>query len=192
MADDHGLIVENDVMIPMRDGVSLRADVFRPATAGPHPVLVQRYPYSPRDGIMAMFGRQIAQQGYAVIVQSCRGRFGSEGDFTPFQPDVADSYDTVEWAAAQPWSERQGGHVRRLVQRHDPVDRGHREAAAPRLHRTCHLHLGLDRRWLVLLARRAHPRPRAALECTNDCLRGGAAWPAGARGGIRRSCQDHG
>ena len=98
------LIEENDVMVPMRDSVRLRADVFRPATDGPHPVLVQRYPYSPRDGFMSMFGRQIAQQGYAVVVQSCRGRYGSEGDFSPFHPDVDDSYDTVEWAAAQPWA----------------------------------------------------------------------------------------
>jgi uncharacterized protein len=98
------LLVENDVMVPMRDGVRLRADVFRPASGGPHPVLVQRYPYSTRDGIMLMFGQQIAAQGYAVVVQSCRGRFGSEGDFSPFFPDVDDGYDTVEWAAAQPWS----------------------------------------------------------------------------------------
>jgi putative CocE/NonD family hydrolase len=53
---------------------------------------------------MVMFGHQIASQGYAVVIQSCRGRFGSEGDFYPFHPDIDDSYDTVEWAAAQPWS----------------------------------------------------------------------------------------
>ena len=93
-----------DVMVPMRDGVRLRADVFRPVGEGPYPTLVMRYPYSTRDGFMAMFGRQAAQQGYAVVVQSCRGRFGSEGEFSPFHPDLADSYDTVEWAAAQPWS----------------------------------------------------------------------------------------
>jgi putative CocE/NonD family hydrolase len=104
MSDVDELIVENDVMVPMRDGVQLRGDVFRPATDGPHPVLVQRYPYSPRDGYMAMFGEQIAKQGYGVVVQSCRGRFGSEGDFSPFHADVEDSYDTVEWAAKQPWS----------------------------------------------------------------------------------------
>lgn len=98
------LIEELDVMVPMRDGVRLRTDVFRPAEGGPFPVLVQRYPYSPRDGFMNMFGRQAAQNGYAVVVQSCRGRYGSEGDFYPFHPDVTDSYDTVEWAAAQPWS----------------------------------------------------------------------------------------
>jgi uncharacterized protein len=109
MADTDDLVVENDVMVPMRDGVRLRADVFRPASSGPHPVLVQRYPYSTRDGFMAMFGQQIASQGYAVVVQSCRGRFGSEGEFSPFHPDVDDSYDTVEWAATQPWSNGEVG-----------------------------------------------------------------------------------
>ena len=104
MAETNDMIEENDVMVPMRDGIRLRADVFRPATGGPHPVLVHRYPYSTRDGFMAMFGRMIAAQGYAVVVQSCRGRYGSEGDFYPIHPDVNDSYDTVEWAAAQPWS----------------------------------------------------------------------------------------
>ena len=103
-SDADELIVESDVMVPMRDGTRLRTDVFRPASGGPHPVLAQRYPYSTRDGFMAMFGQQIAKQGYAVVVQSCRGRFGSKGDFYPFHPDVDDSYDTVEWAAAQPWS----------------------------------------------------------------------------------------
>ena len=83
MTDAAELVEENDVMVPMRDGIRLRTDVFRPATGGPHPVLVQRYPYSPRDGFGAMFGRMIAAQGYAVVVQSCRGRFGSEGDFYP-------------------------------------------------------------------------------------------------------------
>src|SRR5439155_23594387 len=88
------VIVENDVMVPMRDGVRLRADVFRPAAGGPHPVLVQRYPYSTRNGFMNLMGQQMAMQGYAVVVQSCRGRFGSEGHFSPFHPDVDDSYDT--------------------------------------------------------------------------------------------------
>ncbi|MGY0063846.1 CocE/NonD family hydrolase [Streptomyces sp. LZ34] len=104
MADVDDLVVENDVMVPMRDGIRLRTDIFRPAGPGPYPVLVQRYPYNIRDGIMARFGQMIARQGYAVAVQSCRGRYGSEGEFYPFHPDVEDSYDTVEWAAVQPWS----------------------------------------------------------------------------------------
>jgi putative CocE/NonD family hydrolase len=109
MTETNDLVVERDVMVPMRDGIRLRTDVFRPASGGPHPVLLQRYPYSPRDGIMAMFGQQIARQGYAVVIQSCRGRFGSEGDFYPIHPDVDDSYDTVEWAAAEPWSDGEVG-----------------------------------------------------------------------------------
>ncbi|MEV0642392.1 CocE/NonD family hydrolase [Streptomyces sp. NPDC050619] len=105
MADAvNDLVVENDVMVPMRDGIRLRTDIFRPAGPGPYPVLVQRYPYTPRDGIAALFGQMVARQGYAVLIQSCRGRYGSEGDFYPFHPDVDDGYDTVEWAAAQPWS----------------------------------------------------------------------------------------
>ena len=63
MADAAELVEDNEVMVPMRDGIRLRTDVFRPATGGPHPVLVQRYPYSPRDGFGAMFGRMIAAQG---------------------------------------------------------------------------------------------------------------------------------
>jgi uncharacterized protein len=105
MPDSDAPILEQcDVMVPMRDGIRLRTDIFQPGSDGPFPVLTLRYPYSPRDGIMSMFARQIAGQGYAVVIQSCRGRFGSEGDFYPFHPDVDDSYDTVEWAADQPWS----------------------------------------------------------------------------------------
>ena len=63
MADAAELVEENDVMVPMRDGIRLRTDVFRPATGGPHPVLVQRYPYSPRDGFGAMFGRHDRRPG---------------------------------------------------------------------------------------------------------------------------------
>jgi putative CocE/NonD family hydrolase len=48
--------------------------------------------------------REIARQGYAVVWQHCRGRYGSEGTFYPVHPDVNDGYDTVEWAAVQPWS----------------------------------------------------------------------------------------
>ena len=104
MTDTDGLVFDQDVMVPMRDGTRLRTDIFRPSSGGPHPVLLQRYPYSPRDGIAEMLARAMAPQGYAVVVQSCRGRFGSEGVFDPIHPDVDDGYDTVEWAAAQPWS----------------------------------------------------------------------------------------
>ena len=72
-----GVVIERDVMVPMRDGVRLRADLFRPAGDGPFPVLVQRHPYSAGGGAWAMLATALAGYGYAVVVQSCRGRYGS-------------------------------------------------------------------------------------------------------------------
>ena len=91
----------------MRDGTVLRADVYRPES-GEHPVLVHRIPYN-RQTPMALTNSMFppiiaASRGYAVVVQDTRGRFGSDGCFTPFHDEAADGYDTIEWAAMQPWS----------------------------------------------------------------------------------------
>jgi putative CocE/NonD family hydrolase len=99
--------VEYDVNIEMRDGIRLTADVFRPEGPGVFPVLVQRVPYGrsrprTRDGALDVLSA--ARSGYAVIVQDCRGRGGSGGDFVPFVNEAADGFDTVEWAASQEWS----------------------------------------------------------------------------------------
>ena len=112
-------------------------------------MLVQRYPYSPRDGFMAMFGRQVAEQGYAVVVQSCRGRYGSEGDFSPFHPDVDDSYDTVEWAAAQPWANGKVGMYGVSYSGMTQWTAAISPSTASRMPRAVSVRLGLDRRWLV-------------------------------------------
>jgi putative CocE/NonD family hydrolase len=100
------IVIERNVPVPMRDGTVLRADVYRPAE-GVHPVLVERTPYS-KDvpiGLMVVLNPvKAAWRGYAVVVQDVRGRFESEGEFTPFVNEALDGYDTVEWAAAQPWS----------------------------------------------------------------------------------------
>lgn len=104
MTDSNGLVEEPDVMVAMRDGVRLRTDLIRPSGEGTWPTLVNRHPYSPHNGVMASIAREIAGQGYAVVVQSCRGRYGSEGEFTIHHPDVNDGFDTVEWAATQSWS----------------------------------------------------------------------------------------
>ena len=164
MPETNDLIEENDVMVPMRDGIRLRADVFRPATGGPHPVLVHRYPYSTRDGFMAMFGRMIAAQGYAVVVQSCRGRYGSEGDFYPIHPDVNDSHDTVEWAAAQPWSNGKVGMYGSSYAGMTQWTAAMAAAAAPGLHRSLRVDVGRDRRRLVLRTRRPHHGVGSPLE----------------------------
>jgi putative CocE/NonD family hydrolase len=88
----------------MRDGVILYADVYLPAESGEYPTIVSRTPYGvQRSGSHERFIK-FAQQGYAVVFQDVRGRFESEGEWEPFRDEAEDGYDTIEWAAAQPWS----------------------------------------------------------------------------------------
>ncbi|MBV9305948.1 MAG: CocE/NonD family hydrolase, partial [Acidobacteriaceae bacterium] len=94
--------VERNVKATMRDGVILRADVYRPKQEGRFPVLLQRTPYNKAGGVD--FGFRAAAAGYVVIIQDVRGRYTSEGEWYPFRYESADGYDTVEWAAALPYS----------------------------------------------------------------------------------------
>jgi putative CocE/NonD family hydrolase len=98
-------VVERDVAVPMRDGVVLRADVLRPSGPGPFPVLVYRTPYGkgPAQQDYGTFAHAV-ERGYAMVVQDVRGRYASAGEFNPYQNEGRDGYDTIEWAAAQPWS----------------------------------------------------------------------------------------
>ncbi|MGE0362378.1 MAG: CocE/NonD family hydrolase [Vicinamibacterales bacterium] len=96
--------VERDVAVPMRDGVVLRADVARPEGAGPFPTLVYRTPYGKDEVSSSAIVRKAVQRGYAVVVQDVRGRHASDGEFLPYQQEGRDGFDTIEWAAAQPWS----------------------------------------------------------------------------------------
>jgi putative CocE/NonD family hydrolase len=100
-----GAIRERDVAVPMRDGTVLRADVLHPAGQGRFPVLVYRTPYGKEVALRdyAIFARAVAR-GYAVVVEDVRGRFASSGEFRPYQNEGRDGYDTIEWAASQPWS----------------------------------------------------------------------------------------
>jgi len=91
----------------MRDGVVLKADVYRPDTAAPVPVIVNRTPYNRANAMIpsaAIDPERAVAAGFAVVCQDIRGRFASEGRFYPFATEREDGYDTVEWAAAQPWS----------------------------------------------------------------------------------------
>ena len=95
----------------MRDGVVLRANVYRPAGKGRWPVLLTRLPYG-KDlplGSAVLDPVQAARRDYAVVVQDTRGRFASEGDFVPFRREAEDGVDTIAWAAAQPFSTGQVG-----------------------------------------------------------------------------------
>jgi putative CocE/NonD family hydrolase len=96
--------IERYVAIPMRDGVKLYADIYLPAKAGRYPTIVTRTTYGARlDNGIEDFVR-FAQQGYAVVVQDVRGRYESGGVWRPFWDEAKDGYDTIEWAAIQPFS----------------------------------------------------------------------------------------
>jgi putative CocE/NonD family hydrolase len=99
------MVRDTNVVIPMRDSVLLTADILRPPGEGPFPVLVYRTPYDKVNAVAehSIF-RKAVDRGYAVVVQDVRGRYASSGEFTAYRQEGADGYDTIEWAAAQPWS----------------------------------------------------------------------------------------
>ena len=102
------VIIEHNVAMKTRDGVTLYADVYRPAGEESLPVLLKRTPYDKTGD--AAFGHMAALRGYIVVVQDVRGRYTSEGEWYTFKHEMEDGYDTVEWAAALPHSDgRVGG-----------------------------------------------------------------------------------
>jgi putative CocE/NonD family hydrolase len=96
-----------DAAMPMRDGVRLFADVYLPQGDGPFPVILIRVPYGKRSEytFMPALGRFWIEHGYSFVAQDVRGRFGSEGAFTPHLEgrETRDAYDTLEWIASQSW-----------------------------------------------------------------------------------------
>jgi putative CocE/NonD family hydrolase len=106
-AEQYEVTYQRNVPVKMRDGITLRADIYRPKADGKFPVLLQRTPYN-KDGSVA-FGYKAAARGYVVIFQDVRGRYASEGDWYTFKNEPNDGYDTVEWAAALPYSDGRVG-----------------------------------------------------------------------------------
>ena len=100
--ETHEVIFERDVEATMRDGIVLNADVYRPKDPGKFPVLLERTPYDKQDERDT--GMMFASYGYVVILQDVRGRYSSAGEWYPFKYEAADGYDTIEWAAALPYS----------------------------------------------------------------------------------------
>ncbi|ANY22175.1 CocE/NonD family hydrolase [Gordonia terrae] len=100
------VVVDLDVPASMRDGVVLRADVYRPASGGPWPVLLTRLPYDKRmPGLLALIDPlSKVQAGFIVVVQDVRGRYASDGEWEPWTHEMSDGYDSVRWAAALPAS----------------------------------------------------------------------------------------
>ena len=112
-------IVERKLMVPMRDGKRMAADVYRPKdTSGRYPTIFVRTPYNfnywdvrngaPRD----MTNQQEAvKRGYAYIEMNERGHFFSEGDYDILGPPRTDGYDAISWIASQPWSNGKVGTI---------------------------------------------------------------------------------
>jgi len=103
------VVSQLNVDTPMRDGVILKSNVFRPDHGGPYPVLVMRTPYGKPAGGMDRF----VKAGYIVVTQDARGRYSSGGDWESFvrfeTHDAEDGFDTVQWASELPNSTGQVG-----------------------------------------------------------------------------------
>ncbi|MGQ0501416.1 MAG: CocE/NonD family hydrolase [Panacagrimonas sp.] len=103
------VIIEKNIPVPMRDGVVLRADIYRPSAGGRHPVLIQRTPYN-KELLplvsLTMDPLRAAAAGYVVVIQDVRSRWASEGaPFVLYAKEDEDGFDTAAWAAGQAWSD---------------------------------------------------------------------------------------
>ena len=109
MQELYDVVIETRVMIPMRDGTRLAADLYLPAEGrrplgGAHPVILERTPYDRTRASLVKECMFFARRGYVAVAQDVRGRFDSEGVLDPFGPqDVPDGFDTCQWIGNQPW-----------------------------------------------------------------------------------------
>ena len=96
----YGIAESKDVMVAMRDGVKLAADIYRPAqngqlVDGKFPVILMRTPYNKEN--VAQSANAFVPHGYVVVLQDVRGRYKSEGHWRPHYDDPNDGFDTAQW-----------------------------------------------------------------------------------------------
>ncbi|MCH2514831.1 MAG: CocE/NonD family hydrolase [Dehalococcoidia bacterium] len=111
MTSQHEPLVEPgrlmiNIPVPMRDGVNLSADIWLPASSqgdGPWPALLLRTIYDNQEPRYMGWTRKFIERGYAVVVQDCRGRGDSGGEWDPYVCELNDGYDTHEWVGQQSW-----------------------------------------------------------------------------------------
>ncbi|PTX59640.1 hypothetical protein C8P63_11175 [Melghirimyces profundicolus] len=99
----YDVTVRRDVRVPMRDGITLSADLYLPETERKVPAIVVRTPYGKATQTMDATGRYFAAGGYGVACMDVRGRGDSDGEFVPYFNEGADGFDAIEWIAGQPW-----------------------------------------------------------------------------------------
>ncbi|HND52169.1 MAG TPA: CocE/NonD family hydrolase, partial [Pirellulaceae bacterium] len=89
------------IQVSMRDGVKLATDVYRDSAVTKAPVVLMRTPYNKERAKPA--AERFASAGYVAVVQDCRGKFASAGEFIPYNNEGQDGYDAIEWLGRQPW-----------------------------------------------------------------------------------------
>ncbi|RPI26661.1 MAG: CocE/NonD family hydrolase [Acidobacteria bacterium] len=111
-------VVERKLMVPMRDGVRMAADVYRPKNVAKAPVIFVRTPYNfnfwdVRNGVPRDMSQELnaVKRGYAFVEMNERGHFFSEGNYDILGAPVTDGYDAIKWMASQPWSNGKVGLI---------------------------------------------------------------------------------
>ncbi len=102
-AETHDVVIERDIQIPMPDGVALLADHYYPRDGAQRPTILIRSPYGRRGFWGLLLARSFAERGFQVLIQSCRGTFGSGGEFNAFWNERVDGLTTLAWLKQQPW-----------------------------------------------------------------------------------------
>src|SRR5690349_9521852 len=95
------------LMLPMRDGIKLATDIYKPTNNVSFPVIFGRTPYN-KDNLFSV-GMDAIKHGYIFVGQDARGRFASQGENMPFDTDMSDGADTLKWISTQPWCNGQIG-----------------------------------------------------------------------------------
>ncbi len=113
LAPPDSITIQFDARIPMRDGVTLAADIYRPANPGRYPVVLMRTPYNKNGDAILKEARAFAGRGYVYVAVDVRGRGDSDGDWRPYFFEGDDGYDAIEWCASQSWSTGKIGTIGR-------------------------------------------------------------------------------
>ena len=105
-------VIDRKLMVPMRDGVRMAADVYRPKNAtGRVPIVFVRTPYNfnywdVRNGVPRDMSAELdaVKRGYAYVEMNERGHFFSEGNYDILGPPLTDGYDAIKWMSSRPWA----------------------------------------------------------------------------------------
>jgi hypothetical protein len=97
------VMVERDVRVPMSDGTVLLADHYLPVAVASAATVLVRCPYGRRGPFGLQTAQILAERGYHALLQSCRGTFGSGGEFEPMRNEISDGHDTAAWLREQSW-----------------------------------------------------------------------------------------